>query len=238
MLRGCFLDDIRPSRNSGDDRLIRFRTECSGGRSVSSVAISSTLQTHNSSKELDALRRFAGNKRLVPSLPVRGAPNALVPANANAAQNISAVRLAADDGTDWAGTSETLSDARPITAAIARASHRTRTYIGNDYAPTSQPAAAATPADSFADLKLRKPITGIADCCACAASGQAAAEAVIALMKSRRRTRPSSERLRTTPVLKAYQIRAAMSALGQKRTSRSVEGMSALPPKADIGYAG
>jgi hypothetical protein len=26
-----------------------------------------------------------------------------------------------------------------------------------------------------------------------------------------------------------------MSALGQKRTSRSVEGMSALPPKADIG---
>ena len=26
-----------------------------------------------------------------------------------------------------------------------------------------------------------------------------------------------------------------MSALGQKRTSKSVEGMSALPPKADIG---
>ena len=27
-----------------------------------------------------------------------------------------------------------------------------------------------------------------------------------------------------------------MSALGQKRTSRLVEGMSALPPKADIRY--
>src|SRR5215831_15457181 len=28
-----------------------------------------------------------------------------------------------------------------------------------------------------------------------------------------------------------------MSAMGQKRTSRSVEGMSALPPKADISSA-
>src|SRR5262245_44992848 len=81
-------------------------------------------------------------------------------------------------------------------------------------------------------------MTGIADCCARAASGQAAAEAVIALMKSRRRTRPSSERLRTTPVLKAYQIRLAMSALGHKRTYAVQKGMSALPPiatmKADI----
>jgi hypothetical protein len=35
--------------------------------------------THNSWKELDGLRRFAGNKRLVPSLAVRGAPNAWCP---------------------------------------------------------------------------------------------------------------------------------------------------------------
>src|SRR5262249_16560047 len=47
---------------------------------------------------------------------------------------------------------------------------------------------------------------------------QAAVEAIIALMKSRRRTGPSSERLRTTPVLQAYQIRGPMSALGQKQT--------------------
>src|SRR5262249_18424148 len=33
----------------------------------------------------------------------------------------------------------------------------------------------------------------------------------------------------------SQQIAAPMSALGQKRTSRLVEGMSALPPKADIG---
>jgi hypothetical protein len=53
---------------------------------------------------------------------------------------------------------------------------------------------------------LRKPITGSAGCCARAASGHAAAKPATTLMKSRRRTRPSSERLRTTPVFKAYQI--------------------------------
>src|SRR5262245_49476859 len=41
-------------------------------------------------------------------------------------------------------------------------------------------------------------------------------------------------RLRTTPVFKAYQIRAAMSALGQKRTCAVQKDMSALPPKADM----
>src|SRR5262249_26018193 len=41
--------------------------------------------------------------------------------------------------------------------------------------------------DSFADLKLRKPITGVAACCARTASGQAAADPAITLMKSRRR---------------------------------------------------
>src|SRR5262245_32504136 len=58
------------------------------------------------------------------------------------------------------------------------------------------------------------------------------AEPATTLMKSRRRTRPSSERLRTTPVFKAYQIRAAMSALGQKQTCAVQTGMSALPPIA------
>src|SRR5262249_25736568 len=90
-----------------------------------------------------------------------------------------------------------------------------------------------------ADVLRRNAITGIAECCARAASGQAAAVAVITLMKSRRRTRPSSERSRTTPVLKAYQISGAMSALGEKQRGAVQKGMSALPPmataKADIG---
>src|SRR4029434_10098420 len=73
--------------------------------------------------------------------------------------------------------------------------------------------AATRCSEPAADVLRRNAITGIADCCAREASGQAAAETVIALMKSRRRTRPSSERLRTTPVFKAYQIRGAMSAL-------------------------
>ena len=37
-----------------------------------------------------------------------------------------------------------------------------------------------------------------------------------------------------TPVFEVYQIRAAMSALGQKRTFCDVSAMSVLPPKADM----
>jgi hypothetical protein len=43
-------------------------------------------------------------------------------------------------------------------------------------------------ADSLADLKLRKPITGIAGCCARTASGHTAVEPAMTLIKSRRRT--------------------------------------------------
>src|SRR5262245_64472391 len=53
-------------------------------------------------------------------------------------------------------------------------------------------------------------------------------------MKSRRRTLPSTVRLRATPVFKVYQIGAAMSALGQKQTCAVQTDMSALPPKADM----
>src|SRR5262245_56304394 len=53
-------------------------------------------------------------------------------------------------------------------------------------------------ADSFADLKLRKPITGIAGCCARALTGHAAAEAAITLMNSRRLI-ASSEALDKAP---------------------------------------
>jgi len=52
------------------------------------------------------------------------------------------------------------------------------------------------------------------------------------LMKSRRRTQPSAVRLKATPVFKAYQIRAAMSALGQKPTYALQQAMSALHPIA------
>src|SRR5262249_26246611 len=45
---------------------------------------------------------------------------------------------------------------------------------------------------------------------------------------------PSAARLSTTPVLKAYQTRAEMSALGQKQTCAAQKVMSALLPKADI----
>jgi hypothetical protein len=59
-------------------------------------------------------------------------------------------------------------------------------------------------------------------------------------MKSRRRTQPSPARLRTTPVFEVYQIKAAMSALGQKPTYALQQAMSALHPiataKADISW--
>src|SRR5262249_10713538 len=68
--------------------------------------------------------------------------------------------------------------------------------------------------------------------CARDANGQATAEPAIAiLMKSRRRTQPSPVRLRTTPVFEAYQIRAAMSALGQKRTCAAHKLMPLYPRK-------
>ena len=76
--------------------------------------------------------------------------------------------------------------------------------------------------------------TGTAGCCARAASGHVTAEPPMTLMKSLRRTQPPAVRLRTTPVFKAYQIWAAMSALGQKQTYAVHNGMSALPPNADM----
>ncbi|HUL89633.1 MAG TPA: hypothetical protein VLU23_15820 [Pseudolabrys sp.] len=61
---------------------------------------------------------------------------------------------------------------------------------------------------------FKNPITGIADCCARAASGRATANPTATLTKSLRRTRPSPVRLKTTPILKVYQIKAVMSASG------------------------
>ena len=95
-----------------------------------------------------------------------------------------------------------------------------------------------------------KPITGIAGCCARAASGQAAAE-LTTPMKSRRRIAFPKVKLRDL-VLQLQQGFATgemgfrgslhgskpellMSALGQKQTFRNVRAMSALPPIADIG---
>src|SRR5262249_17481195 len=75
--------------------------------------------------------------------------------------------------------------------------------------------------------------TGTAGCCARAASGHVTAEPPMTLMKSLRRTEPPAVRLRTTPVFKVYQIRAALSALGHKRTFAVQKGMSALPPCVD-----
>src|SRR5262249_18897160 len=53
-------------------------------------------------------------------------------------------------------------------------------------------------------------------------------------MKSRRRTQPSAVRLKATSVFKAYQIRAAMSALGHKQTYAAHKRMSAFPPIATL----
>jgi len=90
------------------------------------------------------------------------------------------------------------------------------------------------------DLLSRNPIAGRVACCACAASGHPAAAPPTIVMNSRRLTgRPLKQR-----VLPYHAVRCTvdhgkfwlpMSALGQKRTSRDIRGMSALPPKADIG---
>jgi hypothetical protein len=86
------------------------------------------------------------------------------------------------------------------------------------------------------DALFKNPITGIAGCCAREASGHVAAPPSNE-MKVRRLTDAPQAGL-------AYHVEggsvhhgeseSSMSALGQKRTSRLLEGMSALPPIADI----
>src|SRR6516165_8860197 len=100
--------------------------------------------------------------------------------------------------------------------------------------------------DSPARFGLRNPTTGNADCCAFPASGHAAAAPPTNAMNSRRLM--ASPAPRTTSGYQKnitfldrelsfanIQAAAPMSALGQKRTSWLADGMSALPPKADIG---
>ena len=76
-------------------------------------------------------------------------------------------------------------------------------------------------------------------CCARAASGQPAAVPPTSVMNSRRLTgRPFKQRVlpyhAVGCIMHHSKFRWLMSALGQKRTSRQVWSMSALPPKADI----
>jgi len=77
-------------------------------------------------------------------------------------------------------------------------------------------------------------------CCARAARGHPAAAPPTSVMNSRRLTGRSLKQ-RVLPyhavgrIMHHSKFRWLMSALGQKRTSRQVWSMSALPPKADIG---
>ena len=99
-------------------------------------------------------------------------------------------------------------------------------------------------ARSAGDPPCKKPTTGVAGCCARAASGHMAAASPINEMKSRR--------LIASPEAHEHRFKLAqpkgcwrgveaqvsndrlMSALGQKQTLEHVRFMSALPPKADI----
>jgi hypothetical protein len=64
---------------------------------------------------------------------------------------------------------------------------RTRHASLNYLVGTSDKCVGDVDAESLEDALLINPITGSAVCCACAASGHAAAEPKTALMKSRRR---------------------------------------------------
>jgi hypothetical protein len=89
-----------------------------------------------------------------------------------------------------------------------------------------------------AEAGWRNPITGIADCCARATSGQAVAAAPRSDMNSRRFMRfPEGNGSQTNIAGRgraSQQNRPEMSALGQQQTKRHEAVMSALPPKADI----
>src|SRR5262249_30530602 len=80
----------------------------------------------------------------------------------------------------------------------------------------------------------RNPIVGcFAPCCACDASGHAAAALPKRAMNSRRLMAVSGTNAQDRRSI-ALGKGLPMSALGQKRTFRIALAMSALPPKADI----
>src|SRR5262245_19042347 len=89
---------------------------------------------------------------------------------------------------------------------------------------------------ALAVKELRYPITGIAGCCARAASGHAAAAALPrSAMKLRRLMQNCPSRRKPTKRQRcaSQQNWSADDAVGQQRTSPVIEPMSALPPRAD-----
>ena len=92
--------------------------------------------------------------------------------------------------------------------------------------------AATRCSEPAADVLRRNAITGIADCCARAASGQAAAEAVIALMKSRRRTRPSPERLKDDASFQSLSDQGGDVRFGSKADMCSAKSHVRFTPKS------
>src|SRR6516165_514391 len=100
---------------------------------------------------------------------------------------------------------------------------------------------AATFAANFScDAPCSNPTTGMAGCCARAASGHPAAAPPRNVMNSRRLTgRPLNQRVlpyhAVGYIVHHGKFWVPMSALGQKRTLAHIHVMSALPPIADIG---
>src|SRR5262249_37648508 len=84
----------------------------------------------------------------------------------------------------------------------------------------------------LAEATLTNPSTGFAGCCARAISGHATADAVAALMKSRRRI--VAPRCRGNNIVSTQPggLEGPMSTLGQKQTDAVHKGMSALALKA------
>jgi len=134
---------------------------------------------------------------------------------------------------------------RSVWPFAQRVSITTLSFVYPDSRKPWRTAATRCP-DSPARFGLRNPTTGNADCCAFPASGHAAAAPPTNAMNSRRLM--ASPAPRTTSGYQKnitfldrelsfanIQAAAPMSALGQKRTSWLADGMSALPPKADIG---
>src|SRR5262252_5524052 len=91
---------------------------------------------------------------------------------------------------------------------------------------------------SSGERALMNPITGLVDGCARTENGQPAVAPPSNLMNSRRLIATPDAQDAAWYRVKRDSLRdVSMSALGQKQTYAVHNGMSALPPKADIGAA-
>jgi hypothetical protein len=217
---------------------IRATAGTSSRRSSNRFAVSSPLTM------LTPVRLLPGRARLV-TRPVRTGSSATI--------NTMGMLVVAAFAGRAAGLFAAITATRRRTNSAANSGSRSylssaQRYTIATFSPSTKPVsfrprwnARRRSANTSGDALLRNPTTGIAGCCARAASGHAAAPPS-SVMKSRRFTAQysrASDGNDSTPQLRQETVRCgislrAMSVVGQTEKSRQRDGMAGLPSTADM----